>query len=254
MIVQHTFIQRVKSRLTQLLSSILPAPLYRWLRYRYWPPTAWIQWEGKRQLKPVSRTFGMDRGLPLDRFYIEFFLQSNRDAIKGCVLEIGDAQYTCQYGDNRVTDSIVLHAVSGNPQATLVGNLATGEGIPNNQFDCMILTQTFLVIYDVQRAIANCFSALKSGGVLLATFPGISQISRYDMDRWGDFWRFTDASAQRLFGDQFGSENVTVCTHGNVLVACAFLQGLATEDLSPEELNYHDPDYQMMITVRAIKP
>jgi hypothetical protein len=32
---------------------------------------------------------------------------------------------------------------------------------------------------------------LKPGGVLLATVSGISQISRYDMYRWGDYWRFT---------------------------------------------------------------
>jgi hypothetical protein len=84
-----------------------------------------------------------------------------------------------------VSCSEVLHAVRDNPQATLVGDLATGQGIPVEAFDCMILTQTFPFIYDVQGAITNTYTALKLGGVLLATLPGISQISRYDMDRWG---------------------------------------------------------------------
>ncbi|MEK8015403.1 MAG: methyltransferase domain-containing protein [Candidatus Parabeggiatoa sp.] len=212
-----------------------------------------VRWGNLRRLTPVSRVFGLDRGLPIDRFYIEAFLQTYAKNIQGTVLEIGEAVYTRQFGGERVTHSHVLHAVSGNPKATLVGDLATREGIPTETFDCMILTQTFLVIYDVQRAIANCYAALKPGGVLLATFPGISQISRYDMDRWGDYWRFTDASARRLFGDVFGHEQVTITTYGNVLVACAFLQGLAAQDLKPKELSYHDPDYQLLITVRAEK-
>ena len=205
------------------------------------------------QLNPISRVFGLDRGQPIDRYYIEEFLHRQSYDIKGCVMEIGDSSYTNKFGGKKVILSEVLHAVEGNPQATIVGDLATGDGIPKNLFDCIILTQTFIFIYGVHAAVANSYSALKSGGVLLATFPGISQISRYDMERWGDYWRFTDLSAQRLFGDVFGDENISVETHGNVLVACASLHGLAAEELTLDELNHHDPDYQVLITVRAVK-
>ena len=104
-----------------------------------------------------------------------------------------------------------------------------------------------------QKQLAIVYAALKLGRVLLATFPGISQISRYDMDRWGDYWRFTDASARRLFGNVFGAENIEVETFGNVLTACAFLHGLASHELKQKQLDYHDPDYQLVITVRAVK-
>jgi hypothetical protein len=103
------------------------------------------------------------------------------------------------------------------------------------------------------EAIQHTYSALKPGGILLVTVPGISQISRYDMDRWGDFWRFTDASVTRLFGNVFGGENISVRTYGNVLAACAFLQGLSAEDMSTENLEYQDRDYQLLIGVRARK-
>jgi hypothetical protein len=89
---------------------------------------------------------------------------------------------------------------------------------------------------------------------LLATFSGISQISRYDMDRWGDYWRFTSLSSRRLFAEVFPSAQVTVEAHGNVLVALTFLHGLAVEELRQEELDSHDPDYEVVITVRAVKP
>ncbi len=89
--------------------------------------------------------------------------------------------------------------------------------------------------------------------MLLATFPGISQISRSDMDRWGDYWRFTSLSAKRLFEEAFPPGNVSVEAHGNVLAAVAFLHGLAAEELRPEELDHRDPDYEVLITVRAAK-
>lgn len=202
---------------------------------------------------PVSRTFGFDRGQPLDRYYIDEFLSRHAADIRGRVLEVGDRQYTGKFGGGRVTQSDVLHAEPGNPLATLVGDLATGEGIPDQAFDCMILTQTLPFIYDVEAAVAGSHAKLRSGGVLLATMPGISQVSRYDMDRWGDFWRFTSASALRLFCDIFGAENVSVETRGNVLVACSFMHGLASRELTRKELDYDDPDFEVVVTVRAIK-
>lgn len=217
------------------------------------PHVGKVDFGNLKRLTPISMTFGFDRGQPIDRYYIESFLETNRKDIRGQVLEIGGSEYTRSYGSEHVTQSDVLHAEAGNPQATLVGNLATGEGIPDLSFDCMILTQTFSFIYDVKEAVTRSYNKLKSGGVLLATFPGISQISRYDMDRWGDFWRFTDTSARRLFGDVFGIENITIEVHGNVLVACALLQGLASRELTKDELDYNDPDYQVLVTVRAVK-
>jgi hypothetical protein len=169
------------------------------------------------------------------------------------VLEIGDRNYSNKFGGTFVTKSDVLHVSEGNPEATLIGDLETGRNIPANVFDCMILTQTFSFIYDAKSAIRHCYQALKPGGILLATFPGISQISRYDMDRWGEFWRFTTLSADRLFGEIFQPENVEVKAYGNVLTAISFLEGLASEEIKKKDLDYQDPDYELLITVRAIK-
>jgi hypothetical protein len=46
---------------------------------------------------------------------------------------------------------------------------------------------------------------------------------------------------------------VTVTTYDNVLAGCAFLHGVATHELRVEELDYHDPDYQVIIGIRAIR-
>ena len=79
-----------------------------------------------RQVKPVSRYWGYDRGQPIDRYYIEKFLAANAEHIRGRVLEIGDKSYTRQYGGEHVTVSDVLHVIEGNPAATIVGDLAKG--------------------------------------------------------------------------------------------------------------------------------
>jgi SAM-dependent methyltransferase len=120
-------------------------------------------------------------------------------------------------------------------------------------FDCVILTQTLIVVPDFRQAVWTLRRILAPGGVLLVTFPGLAQISRYDMDRWGDYWRFTDLSARKMFAEVFGAGNIQVATHGNVLAAIGLLQGLCVEDLSEAELDHFDPDYQVTITMRAVK-
>jgi len=207
-----------------------------------------------RRLEPVSRKFGFDRGQCIDRYYIERFLNANREAVRGRVLEVAENTYTRQFGGERVTQSDVLHAEPGHRSATIVADLTKADDLPADAFDCIILTQTLQHIYDLKAAIRTLHRILKPGGVLLCTAPGISQISRYDMDRWGDFWRFTTLSARRLFEEVFPPANVQIESHGNVLVAVAFLHGLAVHEVDQAALDADDPDYQVLLSIRAEKP
>jgi SAM-dependent methyltransferase len=214
-----------------------------------------INWGDLRRVTPVSRQFGFDRGRPIDRYYIEYFLARYAQDIRGRVLEIGDDSYTRQFGGDRVTTRDVMHVAVGNPIATIVGDLTSAEHIPSNTFDCFILTQTLHLFFDVRAALRTIYRILKPGGVLLATFPGISQLSD---DQWveGWYWSFTRQAAERLFAELFPlhHHHVTIETFGNVLAAMAFLHGLAAEELALEELDYRDENYDMLITVRAVKP
>jgi Methyltransferase domain len=202
---------------------------------------------------PVSTVFGLDRGTPIDRYYIETFLRKNAHLIKGRVLEIGESVYCRRYGGENVEAYEVLYASDGNESATILGDLTDAATLPENAIDCFVCTQTFNFIFDVQKAVAGAHYLLKPGGVILATVAGISQISRYDMDRWGDYWRFTTASARKLFEPLY-TGGVKVECFGNVMASCAYLQGLAVEDLPVTALlDEHDPDYQMLITIVARK-
>jgi SAM-dependent methyltransferase len=206
-----------------------------------------------RRVTPIDSVFGLGRGKPVDRHYIEDFLKRHAGDIRGRVLEVAEDSYTLEYGGRRVTQSDILHADGSNPRATLIGDLADDNELPSASFDCFICTQTLTYIYDVPRAVATIHRLLKPGGVLLATVPGISQISPYDRDRWGEYWRFTAQSLGRLLGESFGSGQVEVEAYGNVLASTAFLQGLCVDDLRKDELDHRDQRYQMLVAGRAVK-
>lgn len=204
---------------------------------------------------PVSRAFGWDRGTPIDRVYIERFLERNAADIHGTVLEIEDPSYTQRFGGDKVTRSEVLHAMEGNPNATFVGDLESGENIPTDRYDCIILTETLYLIGDMRAALVNARNALRPGGVLLVTSGFLMPIDIECRPVWQDRWRFSTQGAEWLFGQVFGPENVTVKQHGNVLTASAFLYGLAAEDLRKSDFEYDDEELQYPVTVmvRAVK-
>jgi glycosyltransferase involved in cell wall biosynthesis len=138
----------------------LPYLLYK--RYKT-PPVGSVRFGDLRRVTPVSTCFGYDRGGPVDRYYIDKFLAKNRADIKGRVLEIGDNTYTIHYGGRQVTQSDVLHVNENNAAATFVGDLTDAPHVPSDAFDCVIITQTFHLIYDVKAALRTCYRVLNRG-------------------------------------------------------------------------------------------
>jgi glycosyltransferase involved in cell wall biosynthesis len=201
---------------------------------------------------PISRDYGFDRGTPIDRYYIERFLERHASEIVGRVLEVGGDEYTRRFGAARVTRADVLHVRPGNSRATIVGDLTDPSVLPERAFNCIVLTQTLQLIYDVRLAVAALHRALAPGGVVLVTAPGISQIDRGE---WGSswFWSFTHTSLERVFAESFGRDEVLVEHHGNVFAATAFLQGLAVEEVDTAKLDPIDRSYPVLVAVRARK-
>lgn len=206
------------------------------------------------EIRPVSRKFGFDRGLPIDRYYVQKFLIENRGLIKGTVLEIAGREYTQKYGGGNVEKSYILHVAEAKDEFSIKGNLETGEGIPSDLVDCFILTQTLPFIYDIESVAKNVIKVLKPGGHALITVGGITQISRYDMDRWGHFWSFTDLSLRKLFSGYIPENCIKVNTFGNVKTATCFLYGLASNEIPEEDFSFIDKDYQVLITAVVQKP
>ncbi|MBF9033172.1 methyltransferase domain-containing protein [Rhodobacterales bacterium HKCCE2091] len=218
-----------------------------------WPRAGTIDFGGFDRLRPVSDVFGYDRGRPIDRYYIEAFLAAHAADITGRCLELGDPAYTERFGRN-VTKADVLHYVDGNPQATIVGDLTDAPHIPSDSFDCIIFTQTVQMIYDPRPAFGTLHRILKPGGVALVTSAGIAKIGRrLGRDDWGEYWHFTQQSMTRMAGEIWGPDQVEVTTYGNVMSACAFLQGLAAEELEPHHLDTRDEDFEVIVAARLQK-
>ncbi len=240
--------------LTGVARRLLPRSTRRKLaRLTVDPPVGAIDFGSLGHTSPISREWGFDRGTPIDRYYIARFLGEHSQDVRGRVLEVAGNDYTLRFGGQRVSVSDILHDAPGSPRATVVADLARGDAIPSDQYDCVICTQTLHLIFDVKAALETLRRILRPGGVLLASVPVITQISRVDMDRTGDFWRFTSAAVRRLFEECFPDGDVEISAHGNVAAAVAFLHGIASEELEASQLDELDPDYETLITVRAVK-
>ena len=210
---------------------------------------AW--WFMARGTEPASRAWGFDRGSPIDRLYVEQFLDRHRADIRGRVLEVKNSYYTDRFGTG-VRQRDVLDIRADNPGATVVADLAAADAVPDDEFDCFVLTQTLQFISDPRSAIEHARRILRPGGVLLATIPAVSPLAPSE-DMLTDYWRFTCAGSAELFGAVFGTQFVTVQAYGNYRTAVAFLAGLAWEELPQRSLHRHDERYPVLVTVRAVK-
>jgi len=243
----HRLIRRVRWAGQGIQGLLCRSP---WLQPASAPPVGCVRFGSLRSVRPISRQWGFDRGQPIDRHYIEDFLARNAIDIRGRVLEVGWDRYTRRFGGTRVVQSDILHAREGNPEANIVADLARADHLPSATYDCIILTQVLQFVYDLRAAIATVHRVLKPGGVVLVTVPGITRV---ESDQWsGEWcWSFTPHSVRRLF-ETF--EGLAVDAHGNVLAAVAFLHGLTIEELRREQLDHQDPEYPVVIAVRARKP
>lgn len=204
------------------------------------------------QEQPVTRSFGLYRGTPIDRRYIEQFLAKNRNSIHGDLIEVGEDRYSSRLGEN-VNSISLLSGSQSSKYRTIAADLTVLESLPAEQCDCFICTQTLNFIFDVQRAVHGLRQILKPGGVALCTVSGASQISRYDMNRWGDYWRFTEASLTKLFEPVF-KNSFSVEGYGNLLAATSLLSGISVEDLpDPFKLDRYDHDYPITLGVVAVR-
>jgi glycosyltransferase involved in cell wall biosynthesis len=249
----------VMLRAKQMALAVLPQELV--MRYRAWrhansatPPVGCVDFGALRRTNPISDMLGRDRGLPTDKYYVEHFFASHAADIRGHVLEVGEPIYARGLGADRVTRCDLLDPTGNDPEANVHVDLNTPSVLPKDTYDCILVPQSMRALWDCRTALANMKGALKPGGVLLATLPGISTVSRYHVERGGDFWRFTSASAKRLFEEQFSPDHLQISSYGNVLTAMSGLYGVASDELRRGELDAHDPHVELIVAVRAAKP
>lgn len=213
-------------------------------------PIGGLDWGDLRRMEPVSDRWGFDRGLPVDRYYIESFLDKYAADVRGRCIEVLNADYTRQFGGDRVTESDVVDINAANEQATIIADLTVPGSVRAGHYDCFVLTQTLPVIYDSRALIRNCYEALRPGGTLLVTAPFLCRYSPHPEDHW----RLTDRSLSRLLDDNTDGVGLKVEMWGNLVASIAFLTGLASTELTTAELDHRDARFPVVVSARMEKP
>jgi SAM-dependent methyltransferase len=249
--IRYSLIDSSVKNSARALEAVLPRPILNLTKrvlMRQRPPV----WGNLRRQKPFSDYWGFDRGLPVDRFYIESFLSRHAETVRGRVLEVRDRRYTHRFGGADVTASDVVDIDPQNEDATIVTDLAVRGSLPEQRFDCIILTSTLQYVDDPAAAVGNVWSALAPGGTLLLTVPCLQRIDpdTPDVDRW----RVTPNGLAQLFRGEVDGGDVEVVGCGNLLASTAFLLGLSAEELRPSELEYNDPDFPLVACARVRRP
>ena len=248
-----TLLGTIMSRCATSIVRRLPRPLGQLFGEALWAPgVGSVRFGDFGRTKPISADYGSDRGTPIDRYYIERALKDFSKMVHGRVLEVGGRDYTREFGAGRIASSDVLDINPLNPLATVVGDLGVVGALPESAFDCIILTQTLQLIYNLDNAMENLYRALAPGGALLITVPGISPIGPEEMTYW--YWTFTDLSLKTLLSDRFAESNVQVQSHGNVFAAICFLTGLSLAEIEAEKLDLVDKGYPVTVFACARKP
>ena len=213
-----------------------------------------IEWGELARLTPISAVWGIDRGLPVDRFFITRFLHAHRTDMRGRVLEVKDRNYATSIGGVPSRQVDVLDIDATNPHVTLRVDLEQPVFTPDPVFDCFILTQTLHIIYDIRTALRNAVRMLAPRGVLLCTIPAVSRVNDENGGlESGDYWRLTAAAARRLLAETADVASVEIETYGNVQVCAAFLYGLAADELEEDVLRHVDPWFPLVHCIRAVK-
>jgi len=200
---------------------------------------------------PLERDFGSKRGQPLDRYYIDLFINQKKDLIKGRVLEIGDDRYSKRFIS--APQRNVLRGRKNRGYKNYNGdllNFATLKDI--GQFDTLIITNVLNFIFDYDEAIKNIAKLTSKGGKCLFTVSAFSGISKFDNDRWGDYWKFSQKSLGQILKKYFS--NIEIDSFGNASVSASFVLGLVTEDIPNTTLEIKDKNYPIIITALVSDP
>lgn len=205
------------------------------------------RWGNLRRPRPFSDRFGFDRGTPVDRHFIELFVDACRSDVRGRVLEVRDSTYARRVGGAVSID--ILDVDPRNDTATVIADLSEPGSLPASAFDCAIVTQTLQYVKNPIIAVGNLHRCLAPGGVLLVSVPSIAKIDHHAVDT--DRWRMLPNGLHDVLTTAFDVQDVEISSFGNLVAATAFLYGMAVEELRPADLSAVDPLFPMLSCARV---
>src|SRR5262249_46175431 len=145
------------------------------------------RWGNLRRLEPFSKGYGLDRGTPVDRYYLSTFLGREWSTVRGTVLEMERPEWTEKFGAATVDCLDIADMDATNIHANIVVDLCDPDSLPAKRYDCIIAPQTLQYLRDPVVALRNFWQALTPTGSLLLSAPVVSRLDNMcgpDGDRW----------------------------------------------------------------------
>lgn len=192
---------------------------------------------------PLDRQYGMGRGVPIARYYINRYFERIAPRIHGTVLEFGAPTYSASLNCTSETISI-----DESDRPTLLMDICDPAvaQLKGGSYDFIICTSVLHLVPDPRHAVDNMHDLLKPGGTLLLAEKAVSIV-----DPWLgaiDKWRFTPVGLRELLAH---FADVDLEAFGNLYTMCAYLSGMAVGEVPAEKLNYHDPSYPIISIASA---
>ena len=201
---------------------------------------------------PIDPNWGFERGTPIDRVYVERFVGAHAADIRGRVLEIAAPDYTNTFGRG-VEQVDILMATEGNPQATIVGDLTDAPHIPTTRSTARSSRRRSSSSTTSAPRSRRCNESSRPAACCSRPCPDSRRSRRLEDEEFGEWWHYTGRSVRRLAEEAFGAGERRGRDVRERPRGVGFLYGLAASDLESEELDAHDPLYEVVIGLRAVK-
>ena len=214
----------------------------------------------RKQNTPLTRNFGVRRGTPIDRYFIDKkisnFLESlDKKKKKYRGLEIGGFHYLRRNSSVYEAFELVQSSSKGFKDNVICKDLNIpydGEFENIEKFDFIVCTQVLNFVKDDINSLQVMNKLLNKNGIIIGSVTGmISPLSMYDYERWGAYRGYTDQGLKALF--ERTNYSINIETFGNFDLSCEFLNGSVVEDLDEDILNFKDPLFQTTHTFNALK-
>jgi SAM-dependent methyltransferase len=210
------------------------------------PAIGSINWGDFRRLAPLCHITGFTRGNPIDRYYLQKFVDEIREQVVGDVLEVGGVPKDREfYQFDRVKTYRIMNLEAG-AGVDLVGDVHDPNLVEPDSLDSLVIFNVLEHCYAPWVAVENIRRWLKPGGKCFCMVPSAQRLH----DRPGDFWRPLPDGMNWLFRS-FADKQLYV--YGNPLTVLASFHGVGYEELTLEELDAFHPDYPVSTCMVATK-
>jgi SAM-dependent methyltransferase len=210
------------------------------------PAPGSLDWGDLRRLVPLCPRFGFSRGTPIDRYYLDRFVERIRPEVTGDVVELGGRDSNREsYGligatryrglDQRARSSV-----------SLAGDAHDSSILPERSLDAVLAFNVLEHCHSPWLVAENMGRWLRPGGKAFCMVPSAQRLHRMAED----YWRPLPAALPLLFTG-FSATRLEV--FGNPLTTLAALLGIAVEELSQRELDATHPDYPVASCIVATR-